>query len=439
MSGAVRGAGFRKGPRGWAGPVLSALLLASASLWSPRAHAATVELTMWDVPESEPYTAWWRKHVEAFNAAHPDIHVTLEVFETEAYRSKIAAALASGTTPEIFYLPAGPQGFQAYRDKQAVSIKGMLDPTKFTDTSMAACSVDGTLVCMPLYIAPNLMFYNKALFARASVDPGKWADPTQPTWAEFTAACAALKAEGVVPVALGNGDNWPGTMWMWAFQNRFGGIGELDAATKGTGGQTFAGSPGFQKGGEQVRALGASGWLPLGYNGITGAEKYSLFTNGTGAIIFQGPWLLGRIAANAPSDFSFGVFNFPSVPGGAADSQRDVVGGFDALFVSSEGGKKAEAVAAFLNGFSDKDAALSFMNETRNIPVVKAALDVGPSDPALKTIASFAAQAPHITPWWDNALPNGVAEEATRTIQGLFDGSVAPDAYLAGMDKAAGR
>ena len=65
-------------------------------------QAAPVELTMWDIPESDVYTAWWNKHIDAFNAAHPDIHVTLEVFETEAYRSKIASALAAGTTPEIF-------------------------------------------------------------------------------------------------------------------------------------------------------------------------------------------------------------------------------------------------------------------------------------------------------------------------------------------------
>lgn len=312
-------------------PILSAAL----SVWTAPAFAAPVELTMWDIPESDVYTAWWHKHIDAFNASHPDIHVTLEVFETEAYRAKISSALAAGTTADIFYLAAGPQGFQAYRDGQTGSLKDVLDATKFTDTSMATCSVEGTLVCMPLYIAPNLLYYNKALFAQAGVDPAKWADPAQPTWAEFIAACDALKAKGIVPIALGNGDNWPGTMYMWGFQNRYGGTKELDAAATGKGGATFSKSPGFLKAAEAVAKLGATpGYLPLGYNGITGGQKYSLFTAGNAAIIFQGPWVLGRIATDAPKDFSFGVFNFPTLPEGLKDSEHDVIGGFDAMFIT---------------------------------------------------------------------------------------------------------
>ncbi len=139
-------------------------VLAAVSAWpSP---AAPVEITMWDQPESPAYVDWWRKHVQAFNASHPDIHVTLEMFETESYRSKITSALAAGTLPEIFYLPAGPQGFQAFRDRQARSIAGLLDASRFTDAAVKACSVEGTLVCMPLYIAPNLMYYNKTPVCR---------------------------------------------------------------------------------------------------------------------------------------------------------------------------------------------------------------------------------------------------------------------------------
>jgi hypothetical protein len=63
----------------------------------------------------------------------------------------------------------------------------------------------------------------------------------------------------------------------------------------------------------------------------------------------------------------------------------------------------------------------------------------GMSAGVLSDIAQITAAAPHISPWWDNYLPNSVADDATRTIQGLFDGSMSPDAYLAGMDKAAGR
>lgn len=417
--------------------ILSAVVavIAAAAAWP--SSAAPVQITMWDQPESPAYVEWWRRHVQAFNSAHPDIHVTLEVFETESYRSKITSALAAGTMPEIFYLPAGPQGFQAFRDHQARSIAGLLDASRFTDAAVKACSVDGALVCMPLYIAPNLMYYNKRLFEAAGVDPARWADPSEPSWQEFTAACDALKSHHIVPIALGTGDGWPATMYLWSFQDRFGGVGELAAAAAGRGGLSYANAPGFRRGAQAVAALGKSRYLPLGYNGITGGQKYTLFTAGHAAIIYQGPWLLPRISAEAPAEFRFGVFKFPSFRDGEPGSQQDVIAGFDALFVSARSQKSA-AIATFLNSFADPDSALSFARETQSVSVIRSALSAG-MNPIDNEIARLIASAPHISPWWDNYLPNVVAEQATRTIQGLFDGSISPQAYLAGMDKAAGR
>jgi len=417
----------------------SALMLTSSGIHAKAASPEVAEITMWDVPESTPYTAWWRAHVESFNKAHPDIHVNLEVFETEAYRSKIASALVAGTTADIFYLPAGPQGFQAFRDGQARSIDGLLDAKKFTDTSMAACAVDGKLVCMPLYIAPNLLYYNKAMFKKANVDLSSWKNPMQPTWDEFMAACKALKDAGLVPIALGNADGWPGTMYLWILQNRYGGIDDLATALKGADGKTYGTIPSFQKAAAKVAEIGQSGYLPLGYNGIGGGQKYTLFTSGQAAIIFQGTWVLGRIASNAPKGFEYGFFNFPTMPDGLASSQQDMVGGFDAMFVSAKTAHP-DAVASFLNSFAEKDAAISFMKETQNISVIKDALAAtGPEDGMLGQVAAAVAKAPHITPWWDNYFPAPVFEESTRAIQGLFDGSISPAAYLAGLDKAAGR
>ena len=426
---------------GWRGRLAAAM----AASWlitgvMPRAYAAdATAITMWDIPESEPYTAWWKAHVAVFNAKHPDIKVTMEVFETEAYRSKIASALASGTAPDIFYLSAGPQGFRALHDGQARALDGILNKDAFTETAMAGCSSEGKLACMPLYIAPNLLFYNKAMFAKAGVDPSAWANPTQPSWAEFMAASAKLKASGTVPLALGNADSWPGTMYLWSFQNRFGGTDELAAATNGADGHTFANTPSFLKAAKEIAKLGQSGYLPLGYNGIGGGQKYALFTNAKAAIIYQGPWVLGRIATGAPKDFSFDFMAFPSLPDGLASSQHDMVGGFDALFVSAKTAHP-DAVATFLNSFAEPDAAVSFMNQTQNVSVVKAALaGTAGSDGIIARMAAAVAKVPRITPWWDNYMPNAVIDASNSMIQGLFEGSVTPEAFVAGLDKAAGR
>ena len=53
-------------------------------------------------------------------------------------------------------------------------------------------------------------WYNKDLFAQAGI-----ANPPT-TWTEFLADVKALKAAGITPISLGEGDKWPG-MHMWSY------------------------------------------------------------------------------------------------------------------------------------------------------------------------------------------------------------------------------
>ena len=215
----------------------TAALLTAGTTAIGTAKADPVKITMWDIPESEPYTAWWRKHVEDFNKAHPDIQVTLEVFETEAYRSKIASALSAGTTADIFYLAAGPQGFQALRDGQARPLAGILDSAKFTESSMTACSTDGKLACMPLYVAPNLIYYNKTISRPAStlrsgrIPRATWRSSSPP----------ASPEGGPYHPSRWYADGRPGTMYLWApeWVWRADGAGPRPS---GTNGRTFSNS-----------------------------------------------------------------------------------------------------------------------------------------------------------------------------------------------------
>jgi raffinose/stachyose/melibiose transport system substrate-binding protein len=210
------------------GAVSLALVIAAAGVSTTTAQSGEpvtgpVALTMWDIPESEPYTAWWQGYVDTWNAAHPDIQVTMEVFPSEEYRTKWPAAVTSDTLPDIWYGIPGPSTQQAWADGKVQALDGLLAADRFSDAAIANCSFDGQVACMPLYLGAEFVYYNKAHFEQAGVDPATWADPRQPTWAEFTAAAEALKAAGIPPIALGNKDDWPGIQWMWAFESRFGG------------------------------------------------------------------------------------------------------------------------------------------------------------------------------------------------------------------------
>ncbi len=256
----------------------------------------------------------------------------------------------------------------------------------------------------------------------------------QPTWEEFLAACDALKAAGFVPIALGNADQWPGMFWYQSFQNRYGGNEELFAARDGKDGVTFT-SPGFIKAGELVQELDARGYLPIGYNGIGGGDKYSLFTQGIGAMIYQGPWMMGYIVDEAPEDFEFGIFNFPSFKDGNPSSQNDIMAGVDALWITANS-RHPEAAAKFLNGFAERENAISFMNETKNVSVIKGVTEYA-DDEVIKLMVAEASKAPHFMPWWDIHLPAQISEAILNNIQALFAREITPEQFAQLVQAAA--
>ena len=134
------------------------------------AQAQPAQITMWDIPESDPYTAWWQEYVDEWNAANPDVQVKMEVFPTEEYKTKYVAALASDTLPDIFYGIPGPATQQAWKDGRIKSLDGLLDADRFAEGALSSCSFDGQVVCMPLYLGAEFVYYNKDHFAQAGID-----------------------------------------------------------------------------------------------------------------------------------------------------------------------------------------------------------------------------------------------------------------------------
>jgi raffinose/stachyose/melibiose transport system substrate-binding protein len=394
-------------------------------------------LTMWDIPESDVYTAWWEEYIASFQDANPGVTVDLEIFPSEDYKTKIQSAIVAGTAPDIFYAIPGPRYYEAATQGRMLALDEYVAPETFTTATREACTVDGALYCVPLYLAPSYVYYNTAHFQAAGVDPATWANPEQPTWEEFTAACDALKASGVAPIGVGNGDSWPGLFFYWAFQNRHGGVGAFRDAMDGTNGGTFAG-PSFIKAGQLTQELASKGYFQEGFNGVAGDAKYALFTQGDAAMIYMGPWMLGTIASEAPEDFEFGYFAFPSFSDGDPASQTDVMAGVDALWVSSSTAAP-DAAGAFLAGFAEPEAQLDFSLDTQSVAATTSVAESATDDAEIIRMAKLAESATNAFPWWDNALAPEVANVMLGNSQALLAGEMSPEAFGQAMDEAAGR
>jgi raffinose/stachyose/melibiose transport system substrate-binding protein len=391
-------------------------------------------LIMWDIAQSEPYTTWWEGYVSEWNAANPDMQVSLEVFETDPYKTKLVGALASNTAADIVYQMAGQESFKYFREGKFVSLEGLLDTGKFTKSVMDLCSVEDQVVCMPLYMAPSYIYYNKRLFEKVGVNVSAWKKPMQPSWEEFSAACNKLRDNGVVPIGLGNADQWPGLFWYQSFQNRFGGNEALYAAMEG---RTSYSQDSFIKAAEYMHLMDKNGWLPVGYNGIAGEQKYALFTQEQAAMIYQGSWMLGYIKEGTGSDFRYGFFHFPSFPDGNPGSQMDVMSGVDALWITSSC-KEPKKAAEFLNGFAETVRANNFTKETSNISVIRSVV-AGGMEGILGEMMVETSKASDYMPWWDVELPAPVAEALLNSIQDITAGTITPQELVQLLDKAVGR
>ena len=406
--------------------IVTFVLIAFASY--SQAAAPVVKLTVWDIAENEEYVLWWKNYVKEFNEANPNIKVTWENFESEAYKRKIQSAIVAGTQPDIFYAIPGATAFKQYSEGKMLAIQDLYDIRPYTDVGKAGCSFNGKMVCHPLYFSISSFYYNKAQFAKAGIDPQKWVNPIQPTWNEFITACNKLKDAGFIPIALGNKPSWPFLVYIWGAQNRFGGTKEFLDVLSGAGSYT---APGFLKGAEIAQFLAKSDYFPKGFNGIGGDDKYIMFTQGNGAMFYYGPWVISTIYANAPQGFEFGMFKYPSFPDGNPDSQSDIEGGIDALWVSSTT-KHPEAVAKFLQPLTTIDNALSFMEKTKFIPAIKGIAEkakIANIDPVVLTLLQYSQEAKHIYPWWDWAMPAPVAEEMLNMSQPLSMGMITPEEF----------
>ena len=135
-----------------------------------------IVLPFWLKPMEEASQKFWDESVAAFNESNPDnIYVDLQYIPEDAYDSKLKAAQANGTAPQIIYV--GHAG--AIMD----GMQGLLKPLNdYIDESLLddllpnvremITTDSGDIYSIPMYVEPySLLFYRKDLFEQAGLDP----------------------------------------------------------------------------------------------------------------------------------------------------------------------------------------------------------------------------------------------------------------------------
>ncbi len=329
--------------------VLSAALAALLVLTAPARAEGPQQIT---------FLHYWTGHMSggidaaaaAYNQSQDRFRLRATGFEHESFKIGIKVMLESGNPPDLFSYWAGAR-------TQALANAGLLAPLddvwaeakldqRFAPPVAAACTYNGHKYAIPLTQHWVGLFYNVRLFAKLGISP-----PAD--WSTFKAACQAIKAAGVAPLALGSRDRWPAQFWYDYFLLRTAGPEWRDALLAGKGSFSSAQS---RRAFALWRELLDAGYFVADPNRYDWSEACMMVASGKAAMTLMGTWAGGLYAGQLDLALGrdFDVFPFPVVDPSAPCVS---LGPIDAVAVPREGNvAAAKEAAVYFSGQAPQEA-----------------------------------------------------------------------------------
>ena len=404
---------------------------APAATEPPASEPVTV--TWWHITTDEKQAAVWQSLADSYMAEHPNVNIEITILENEAFKTKMTTVVQSGDMPDIFQSWGGGVMNEYIGAGMMKDITADLDAdggawrNTFSPGALGVYSLDGKNYGVPWDMGMVGFWYNKDLFAQAGID----APPA--TWDELLDAVTKLKAAGITPIALGEGDKWPGHFWFGYLATRICGQNGFQAAASRSG--SFADTC-FVEAGNKILELNALEPFQDGYLGAVYGDQSTVMGNGQAAMELMGQWAPGAQAGNSADGKGLGdklgFFPFPAVDGGAG-AGTDAFGGGNGFGI----GKDAEPEAVdFVKWLTSADAQVACAEAGFCIPVVKGG-EAGMSDPLLIELQKTLSQAEYFQLYYDQALPPAVGSVVNDSIQGVFAGTLSPEEAAQAIEDSA--
>ena len=377
------------------GAVVAGLLLGLAACsGSDAGPTAAVSAGPDGVDDGSKLTLWTRAPlekqakllVEAYNGSHKN-QVSLTVVPNDDYVAKVGAAAGSSGLPDLFaadivYVPNWvKQGL--FRDLSA-NINALSFKDSINKGHLAAGTNEGKEYVLPFVLDLSMLFWNKALFKEAGLDPDK-APATLEEFAADAKAVQALKKKDVYGTATGL--NCGGCLVFTWFPSIWAGGGQVFNAD---GTQSMLAGDQAKKVYDTWRDLWTSGAVLPSSKDEAGPTWTAGFTEGKVGLMLYPATLLSS------TKFDVGVAGIPG-PGGGAST---FVGG-DGIGVSKDS-KKAAQSWNFLNWMMSEDAQVGVLAKDKDA-VSRSDLannEYAAKDPRLVTINEVAGKGD--TPVSDN-------------------------------------
>ncbi|AEF81596.1 extracellular solute-binding protein [Leadbettera azotonutricia] len=379
-------------------------------------------LEIWSIQTTGKGPGIFERAVARFTADNPTIKANLTMIVNDAYKQKIAVALASGQTPDAFLSWSGGPMYEYAKNGSIVDLTSYMNANnykdKFLDAAIAQATYQGKIWGLPMQnVSVCTVFYNKELFAKYNI-----AVPT--TIRELEAACDTLKKNGITPFSLANKTQWTGSMYFMFLATRRGGTQPFINAVDGSG--TFL-DPAFIYAGEKLQEWVNKGYFNTGFNGLdedSGQARQILY-RGEAAMHIMGSWFNSSALTESPEFAAkMGIFKFPRDEQGSGNPNT-VIGTVGDNFYHVASSSKNQAKAFELISHLIDDNGIADALDDGRIPPVKG---VKLSDPILAELFGQVQAAPDIQLWYDQSLSPEVADVHKVTSQEIFGGTLSPRA-----------
>lgn len=414
-----------------AAPTAAPTAVPATAAPQPTAAPAKVTINWWHISTVADQKALFQKRADEYTAAHPNVTINITVLENEAFKTKLTTVMQSGDPPDLFQSWGGGVMNQYATAGLLKDISPDLKQggwgDSFSPGALAVYAYQGKNYGVPRDMGMVGFWYNKDLFTKAGIQ----APPA--TWTDFLTDVKTLKAAGIVPIAVGEKDKWPGAFWWEYLAVRLGGQDAFTAAVSRKGAFT---DQTFVDAGQKLADLIALQPFQDGFLGAVYNDESAQIGNGKAAMELMGQWAPGNEADQSLDKKGIadklGWFPFPTVEGGKGNA-ADALGGGNGFTV----GKNAPPEAVdFLRYLTTVSAQSDEAKIGMSVPVVKGA-EAALSDPLLKTVQQSAAKAVYFQLYYDQYMPPAVGSTINDSVQELFAASKPPADVAKEIDASA--
>jgi raffinose/stachyose/melibiose transport system substrate-binding protein len=395
-----------------------------ASIGTPSKDTSTNTETLPATNETTVLELWYmdagfqssliQDSISRFMTDYPNCTVNLTQVPYEEYSVRLISSIAAGEAPDIFITLGDYNTISYSNDGYIYDMKELMNQDNLKDRIMDAAISQITYKDKILGVPGESttmvgFFYNKQIF-----DDYNLSEPA--TIEELEQICETLKANGIIPFAMGNSSSYTGSMYYSSLAVRKGGIEPFQSAVEGTG--SFENEC-FTYAGEKIQEWVNNGYFNDNFNNMDDiiGEPRQLLYDGSAAMNLMASWYTSIIESESPEFSShMGFFEFPAYSSGDQNS-RIAIGALGGSYYSISSSCETPELAYEAITYLVDDTATNRLITVGYLPPMNTYIPESEID---QEIMEAANNAPTAQLCFDQYLPYQAADVYRTSIHDLF-------------------